>query len=131
MKHRAVEIARRLLDKVSDVVTGREAFAGAGDQHGVDFRITVGLLQRLGQATVHRSGQGVFLVRAIEAQGQQTALAFQQDGFGHGGSQHGWVDEVNGGEGACSRLSAQRSQGFGAAAQPSGSKLPHHKNASS
>ena len=31
-------------------------------------------------------------------------------------------------EGACSRWSAKRSQDFGAATQPSGSKLPRHKS---
>ncbi|MNM83774.1 hypothetical protein D3C81_958430 [compost metagenome] len=83
VKHRAVEVTRRLLDEVGNVVAGGEAFGAAGNQHGVDRRVAIGLFQRLGEATVHGAGQGVFLVRTVEAQGQQTALAFQQDGFGH------------------------------------------------
>ena len=43
----------------------------------------VSLFKRLGQLRVHRAGQGVFLVRTVEAQGEQTAFAFEQDGFGH------------------------------------------------
>ncbi|MNY70705.1 hypothetical protein D3C86_2088910 [compost metagenome] len=59
-----------MLDEIGDVVAGGEALAGAGDQHGVDFRIGVGLFQRFGQVAVHGAGQGVFLFRTIEAQGQ-------------------------------------------------------------
>jgi len=84
VKHRAVEVARRLLDEVGDVVAGGEALGAAGDQHRVDFGIVIGLLERIGQLAVHGAGQGVFLVRAVEAQGQQTAFAVQQDGVGHG-----------------------------------------------
>ncbi|MNV96772.1 hypothetical protein D3C71_1918120 [compost metagenome] len=86
MEHRAVEAVRRLLDEIGDVVAGGEAFGRAGDQHGVDIRVAVGLFQRLGQVAVHGAGQGVFLVRAIQAQGQQAAFAFNLDGIGHGRS---------------------------------------------
>ncbi|MCY1185357.1 hypothetical protein D9M73_261280 [compost metagenome] len=86
MEHRAVEVARRLLDEVSDVVAGSETLTGAGDQYRIDFRVAVGLFQRFGQVAVHGAGQGVFLGGAIEAQGQQAAFAFNLDGISHGRS---------------------------------------------
>ncbi|MNQ77658.1 hypothetical protein D3C85_925420 [compost metagenome] len=85
-EHRAVEVAGRLLDEVRDVVAGGKTLVAAGNQYRLDLRISVSLLQGFAQLTVHRTGQGVFLVRAVQAQGQQAVLALYQNGVGHGES---------------------------------------------
>ena len=75
---------------------GEPTFVSIDDPDGAEWntaalgpdkrRLSAELFQRMRQLAVHGTGQGVFLVGAIELQGQQPALAVLQDGIGHGES---------------------------------------------
>ena len=89
LEHFAVQSVGRRLDEVGDIVAAGEARLAPGQQHHAHAGVALGLVQHFGHSGVHGTGQRILLVRAVHAQGQQTAVAFDMQVFAHARLQ--WV----------------------------------------
>ena len=79
LEHRAVLALRRLLQEIFQIVAGGENVGQAGKQDDPHRLVGFGCQQRVGHALVHGAGNGVLLLRAVEADGADAACLFDAD----------------------------------------------------
>ena len=81
--YRARLVARRILQKIVDVVAGRKTIARTGQQQNPQAIVLGYGFDGLDQAPIHVPGQSVFLLRPLEANRHDAVGNFDAQMFGH------------------------------------------------
>ena len=83
LKDRAAIACRRVVHEITEVVASAEDGFAALDDHHTGACIVCSGFQRIGQLLVHRRRDGVFLVRAVESQGENAGFVVNENALGH------------------------------------------------
>ena len=81
LEHRLVVVARGIIEKVLQVVTGGEQVGLAVDQQHAHLVVGLRRLDCIGHGLIHGRSKRVFLVRTIDLDAQYAVTAFRNDVF--------------------------------------------------